>query len=177
MSCRMSAPFGTVLSPYSANFIAVRPRLAAELPDEAHPYLLTTGRARSQYQSGTQTRRSPTLAAAVPRPYVELHPELARRHGIADGDPVRLSTPRGSAELDARLDPGIRPDTVFAPFHWGGASLANLLTSPALDPQSRMPEFKTCTVAIARSGGPDDPIEVPVQVQATETTFTAPERT
>ena len=73
----------------------VRPRLAAELPDEAHPYLLTTGRARSQYQSGTQTRRSPTLAAAVPRPYVELHPELARSLGIADGDAVRLSTPRG----------------------------------------------------------------------------------
>ena len=67
----------------------------------------------SQYQSGTQTRRSPTLAAAVPRPYVELHPELARAHGIAEGDPVRLSTPRGSAVLDARLDPGIRRDTVF----------------------------------------------------------------
>ena len=133
-----------------ANFLAVRPRVAAELPDADHPYLLTTGRARAQYQSGTQTRRSPTLAAAVPRPYVELHPELARLHGIAEGDPVRLSTPRGSAVLDARLDPGIRRDTVFVPFHWGGAACVNALVSDALDPTSRMPEFKTCPVALKR---------------------------
>ena len=131
-----------------AHFVAVRPRLAAELPDDEHPYLLTTGRARSQYQSGTQTRRSPTLAAAAPRPYVELHPELARRHGIGDGDLVRLSTPRGTVELDARIDPGIRPDTVFVPFHWAGV---NALTSDALDPTSRMPEFKTCPVAVEKA--------------------------
>jgi assimilatory nitrate reductase catalytic subunit len=131
-----------------ANFVAVRPRLAAELPDDAHPYLLTTGRARSQYQSGTQTRRSPTLASAVLRPYVELHPELARRQGIADGDAVRLSTPRGSVVVDARLDPGIRPDTVFVPFHWAGV---NALTSDVLDPTSRMPEFKTCPVAVEKA--------------------------
>jgi assimilatory nitrate reductase catalytic subunit len=125
--------------------------VAGELPDADHPYLLTTGRSRAQYQSGTQTRRSPTLAAAVPRPYVELHPELARVHGIADGDPVRLSTPRGSAVLDARLDPGIRRDTVFVPFHWGGAACVNALVSDALDPTSRMPEFKTCPVALEKA--------------------------
>ena len=125
--------------------------MAAELPDADHPYLLTTGRARAQYQSGTQTRRSPTLAAAVPRPYVELHPELARVHGIAEGDPVRLSTPRGEAVLDARLDPGIRRDTVFVPFHWGGAACVNALVSDALDPTSRMPEFKTCPVALEKA--------------------------
>jgi assimilatory nitrate reductase catalytic subunit len=134
-----------------ANFLAVRPRVAPELPDADHPYLLTTGRARAQYQSGTQTRRSPTLAAAVPRPYVELHPELARVHGIAEGDPVRLSTPRGEAVLDARLDPGSRPDTVFVPFHWGGAACVNALVSDALDPTSRMPEFKTCPVALEKA--------------------------
>jgi assimilatory nitrate reductase catalytic subunit len=128
-----------------ARFLPVRPRPAAELPDADHPYLLTTGRARGHYQSGTQTRRSPTLAAALPRPYVELHPELARRVGVGDGDAVRLRTPRGTAVLDARLDPGIRRDTVFAPFHWPGV---NALTSDVLDPTSRMPEFKTCPVAV-----------------------------
>jgi assimilatory nitrate reductase catalytic subunit len=131
-----------------ANFLAVRPRVAAELPDAEHPYLLTTGRARSHYQSGTQTRRSRTLVDAVPRPYVELHPELARVHGIAEGDPVRLSTPRGAAVLDAHLDSGIRRDTVFVPFHWTGI---NALVSDALDPTSRMPEFKTCPVALEKA--------------------------
>ena len=131
-----------------ANFVAVRPRVAPELPDADHPYLLTTGRARAHYQSGTQTRRSPTLVAAEPRPYVELHPELARAHGIADGDPVRLSTPRGTAVLDARLTSDIRRDTVFVPFHWGGAARVNALVSDALDPTSRMPELKTCPVGL-----------------------------
>ena len=42
------------------------------------------------------------------------------------------------------------------PFHWGGASNANALTDPALDPHSKMPEFKVCAVALTRVGGPDD---------------------
>jgi assimilatory nitrate reductase catalytic subunit len=46
----------------------------------------------------------------------------------------------------ARLSAGIRPDTVFTPFHWPGA---NALTNPALDPHSGMPAFKVCAVAIA----------------------------
>jgi assimilatory nitrate reductase catalytic subunit len=80
-----------------ANFLAVRPRVAAEVPDADHPYLLTTGRARGQYQSGTQTRRSPTLVAAVPRPYVELHPSwpacTALPRATRCGCPPRVATP------------------------------------------------------------------------------------
>ena len=75
-------------------------------------------------------------------------------HGIAEGDPVRLSTPRGEAVLDARLDAGSRPDTVFVPFHWGGAACVNALVSDALDPTSRMPEFKTCPVAVEKAAAP-----------------------
>jgi assimilatory nitrate reductase catalytic subunit len=136
-----------------ARFVAVRPRVAAELPTEDHPYLLTTGRSRSHYQSGTQTRRSPTLQDAVPEAYVELHPELARALGVADGEPLRLSTPRGSAVLAARITAGIRRDTVFVPFHWGGEASVNVLVSDQLDPYSRMPEFKTCPVALERVAG------------------------
>jgi len=54
---------------------------------------------------------------------------------------------RVDAVLRARLSDGIRPDTVFAPFHWPGV---NALTNPALDPHSRMPAFKVCAVAITR---------------------------
>ncbi len=69
-------------------------------------------------------------------------------HGLADGDRVSLSSRRGSALGRARVTPDIRPDTVFMPFHWGGRGAANLLTNPALDPASRMPEFKVCAVRI-----------------------------
>jgi assimilatory nitrate reductase catalytic subunit len=44
----------------------------------------------------------------------------------------------------------IRPDTVFMPFHWGEDASANLVTNPALDPISRMPEFKVRAVRLER---------------------------
>jgi assimilatory nitrate reductase catalytic subunit len=51
------------------------------------------------------------------------------------------------------VTPDIRPDTLFAPFHWGGKSAANALTMPALDPVSRMPEFKVCAVRASLAPG------------------------
>jgi assimilatory nitrate reductase catalytic subunit len=89
------------------------------------------------------------LLTAEPEAYAELHPELARRVGIGPGDLVRLHNRRGSAVLRARISDNIRADTVFVPFHWGGPHAANALTNPALDPISRMPEFKACAVAVS----------------------------
>jgi predicted molibdopterin-dependent oxidoreductase YjgC len=59
-----------------------------------------------------------------------------------------VATRRGTADLKAAITPTICPDTLFVPFHWGDGSCANLLTNPALDPTSRMPEFKVCAARI-----------------------------
>jgi assimilatory nitrate reductase catalytic subunit len=131
-----------------AHFYPVEQRGAAELPDDEFPYYLTTGRLLKQYQSGTQTRRVATLAEAEPQPIAQMHRTLASRVGAADGDKVRLRTRRGEAIMTVRVVDGIRTDTVFAPFHWGGAGNVNRLTNPALDQYSRMPEFKVCAVAV-----------------------------
>ncbi len=135
-----------------ARFHPVEYRGAAETPDRAFPYVLTTGRVLTHYQTGAQTRRVPELAAAEPAAFVEIHADTARGLGIAAGDMVRLTTRRGSIEVAARVTRDIRMDTLFVPFHWGGRSCANLLTNPALDTLSRMPEFKACAVHVARSG-------------------------
>ncbi|MFE7892255.1 molybdopterin oxidoreductase family protein [Streptomyces sp. NPDC057412] len=131
-----------------ARFVPVAHRAAAEEPDEEYPVLLTTGRVVAQYQSGAQTRRVEELNSAAPGPFVELHPRLAARLGVAEGDPVAVVSRRGRAVAPARVTSGIRPDTVFMPFHWPGEGRANTLTNPALDPTSRMPEFKTCAVRL-----------------------------
>ncbi|MEE1753383.1 molybdopterin oxidoreductase family protein [Streptomyces sp. SP18CS02] len=131
-----------------ARFVPVTHRPAAEETDEEYPVVLTTGRVVSQYQSGAQTRRVAELNAAAPGPFVELHPRLAERLGIAEGRPVAVVSRRGRAVAPARLTTGIRPDTVFMPFHWPGEGRANTLTNPALDPTSRMPEFKVCAVRL-----------------------------
>ncbi len=67
---------------------------------------------------------------------------------------VRLTTRRGQMTLKARLTPDIRMDTVFVPFHWGGAGAANLLTNTALDPIARIPEFKVCAVRVEPADQP-----------------------
>ncbi|RIQ16453.1 molybdopterin dinucleotide binding domain-containing protein, partial [Jiangella rhizosphaerae] len=92
----------------------------------------------------------PALAAAVTEPHVEIHPDLAGRSGLADGDLVRVVSRRGDAVGRVRLTTTIRPDTVFMPFHWGGEQAVNRVTNPALDPVSRMPEFKVCAVRLER---------------------------
>ncbi|MFF7245737.1 molybdopterin oxidoreductase family protein [Embleya sp. NPDC008237] len=135
-----------------ARFAAPTHRAAAEEPDAEYPLYLTTGRVLSQYQSGAQTRRVPTLNRAAPGPFVELHPDLAGRMGVGEGDPVAVTSRRGRAVAPARLSREIRPDTVFMPFHWSGAGRANSVTNAALDPVSRMPEFKVCAVRLDRVG-------------------------
>jgi assimilatory nitrate reductase catalytic subunit len=75
---------------------------------------------------------------------------MARTYGVSDGEPVRLTTRRGTALLVAQLTSSIRMDTLFVPFHFNGTGRANLLTNPALDPVSRMPEFKVCAVRIEK---------------------------
>ncbi|NHC12953.1 molybdopterin oxidoreductase family protein [Motilibacter deserti] len=140
-----------------ARFHAVHAQEPAERPDAEFPLVLTTGRVLRQYQSGTQTRRVAALAAAEPEAFVEVHPYVAAEAGVDEGDVVRLRSRRGEAVLRARVTDSIRPDTVFVPFHWGGRAAANALTNPALDPYSRMPEFKACAVALTRL----DPLETP----------------
>ena len=156
-----------------ARFHVVHHRDAAEMPDLDYPYRLTTGRTRSHYQSGTQTRRTKALMDNEPEPIVEIHRDLAHRLGVADGADVLLRTRRGEARMRARLSSTIRIDTVFAPFHWSGSATINDLTNPALDPASRMPEFKTCAVALRACPETTDPAPTdPAPTDAAPTTAT-----
>lgn len=112
------------------------------------PLYLVTGRLLQHYQSGAQTRRVAELRAAVPHPFVEVHPLLAARLGTAPGDLLRLRTARGTVTAEARVTDRVRPDTVFMPFHWGGPGSVNRVTNPVTDPLSGMPEFKVCAVDV-----------------------------
>jgi len=139
-----------------AQFIRVEHRDPEETPDADYPYVLTTGRLMAQYQSGTQTRRVPAPSQATVQPDAQLHPDLARRLQVNTADIVQVTSRRGTATFRATVSADIRPDTIFVPFHWGGASAANALTNPALDRHSRMPAFKACAVNVRRVGDPDD---------------------
>jgi assimilatory nitrate reductase catalytic subunit len=113
---------------------------------------LTTGRTVAHYLSGNQTRRIGTLVEQTPRPWVEVHPSL----GFQNGDPVRVTTRRGSVTLPALVTETIRADTAFIPYHWAKQVAANLLTIDALHPISRIPEYKACACRIERGDAVDD---------------------
>ncbi|MFG2328719.1 molybdopterin oxidoreductase family protein [Streptomyces sp. NPDC048604] len=136
-----------------ARFAAVEFREAAEVVSPAYPLVGTTGRVLAHYQSGAQTRRVAALGAAEPEAFVEVHPDTARRFGVAEGQYARVSSARGSVVARVRFAEGLRTDTVFLPFHFAGRGRANLLTNPALDPTSRMPEFKVSAVRIEPEPG------------------------
>ena len=138
----------------------------AEEPDADYPYRLTTGRVVAQYLSGNQTRRIGYLTDQSSGPWLEIHPDTAGLLGVADGDPVRVTSRRGTTILTAKVVATIRPDTVFIPYHWASPVAANQLTIPRFDPKSWIPAFKACAVSLERSDVPASPVSTPPVLDA-----------
>jgi assimilatory nitrate reductase catalytic subunit len=133
-----------------AKFHALEYAPPNETPDDEYPLILTSGRVVYQYLSGNQTRRIGFLVQQCPEPYVEIHPETAARLKITDGEHVKVVSRRGEGIFPAFVVKTIRPDTIFIPYHWGEELAANQLTNPALDPTSKIPEFKACAARIEK---------------------------
>ena len=131
-----------------ARFVVAPYTPPTEDVDDEYPLILTTGRVVSQFLSGTQTRRIGPLVEQYPEPRIEMHPLLAAKLGISDGDWATAESRRGKATLRAQVVTTIRPDTIFIPYHWAGKKSANQLTIAAQDPISKIPEYKVCAVRV-----------------------------
>ena len=132
-----------------------------ERPDADYPFQLTTGRRLDSYNTGVQTggyssplRRGESL---------DLSPEDATRLGLLDGDPVRVTSRRGSVVAPIRIDRSLRPGLVFMTLHFQDEVKTNVLTVDHTDPKSGTAEFKACAVrlesigAVTRSGASRSP--------------------
>ncbi len=119
----------------------VRHQPPAEEPDEEYPLALTTARLEEHYNTGTMSRRSPTLSRQTPENFVDVHPEDARRHGIEDGEYVRLRSRRGEITLEAHVTDDIKEGVVWTTPHFADAA-ANELTNDVLDERAKIPEYK-----------------------------------
>jgi len=118
-----------------------------ETPDAEYPFILTTGRQLEHWHTGAMTRRATVLDALEPGPVANVSRGTLARLGIAPGDPVRVTTRRGTVTLNARQDDAVPDGVVFIPFAYVEAA-ANLLTNPKLDPFGKIPEFKFCAARI-----------------------------
>ena len=83
---------------------------------------------------------------------MEINPEDASALGITDGEMVRVVSRRGEVVAKARVTEVSPVGVVFMNFHFA-ESPANVLTNPALDPVSKIPEYKVCAVRIERNEG------------------------
>jgi formate dehydrogenase alpha subunit len=128
-------------------FLTVDFKLPEEMPDDNYPLILTTGRTYFHYHTGTMCRRTTVLEREEPEPFVEINPEDAEALEIRDRSRVKISSRRGSITLMAIVTERVPKGIVFVPFHFREAA-ANILTSAALDPEVKIPEYKVSAVKI-----------------------------
>ena len=128
----------------------------AEDTDADYPLMLTTGRVVSQFLSGEQTRRIGPLVEQYAQPRIEMHPQLAEKLGLKDGEWATVESRRGRVTLKLMVVTTIRPDTVFVPYHWPGPKSINQVTIAAQDPISKIPEYKVCAVRVVKAAGPPE---------------------
>ncbi|MFQ6018116.1 MAG: formate dehydrogenase subunit alpha [Kiloniellaceae bacterium] len=118
-----------------------------ELPDEAYPMVLSTGRLLEHWHTGAISRRASTLDSLEPEAIAMLNARDVRRLGIGPGDMIKVATRRGQIVLKVRQDRDVPEGMVFIPFCFAEAA-ANVLTNPQLDPFGKIPEFKFCAARV-----------------------------
>ncbi len=104
------------------------------------PLLLTTGRILSQYNVGTQTRRTANSMWAG-EDMLEIHPHDAEQRGIRDGERVELASRIGSTTLRAVYSERVQPGVIYTTFHFAETG-ANVVTTEFADWATECPEYK-----------------------------------
>lgn len=130
------------------------------------PYVLTTG-ARIPVFYHSEYRQLPRLRRGGKEPQVEIHPDTAKKHGIARGDWVIISSPRGSIRQRAALSRDIHPQVIHCehgwwfperagPEHGAFESNANVLTSqsPPYDPAMGTYQLRALLCRIEKEAAP-----------------------
>jgi predicted molibdopterin-dependent oxidoreductase YjgC len=124
---------------------------ASEMPDHYYPLLLNTGRMLYHWHGGTMTQKVDGLVAMMPEPLISVNPEDAAELGIADGDWAIVSSRRDRIAAKITVTDIVRRGETFMPFVAFGHSAANFLTNAVYDPDSYIPEYKTCAVRIEKA--------------------------
>ncbi len=137
---------------HRARLVPVEPRPPENMPSEAFPLVLNTGRIRDQWHTMTRTGLSPRLSAHLPEPFAEMHPYDAMLNGVQDGVLVRVVSAWGAMVVRLKTSGDQPRRSVFVPIHWNSeyASDARVgaLVNPVVDPISGEPEFKHTPVRV-----------------------------
>jgi formate dehydrogenase major subunit len=122
-----------------------------ERSSRKYPLLLTTGRILSQYNVGTQTRRTANSRWAS-EDILEIHPHDAEQRGIRDGERVELASRIGKTSLKARFSDRVQPGVIYTTFHFAETG-ANVVTTEYADWATECPEYKVTAAEVTPSVG------------------------
>ena len=117
-----------------------------EVPDDDYPFWLNSGRVVEHFHTRTRTGKIGNLNKFSPTPYMEMNPDIAAELGIEHMTYARLTSRRGDSVVLVQLTHRVGKNMVFIPFHFH--ECVNRLTLGLLDPHSRQPAFKQCSVKI-----------------------------
>lgn len=129
-----------------ANLIPVRFVNNNEQPCDQYPFWLNSGRVVEHFHTRTRTGKIGNCNKFSPTVYMEMNPDAAKEMGIEHQSYVRLTSRRGDAVVMVQLTQRVPRNMVFIPFHFHDC--VNRLTLGLLDPYSRQPAFKQCSVRI-----------------------------
>ncbi len=122
----------------------------AEEIDKDYPYVLTTGRRRSTYHTGTQTSRATGFDLLVPEEKAEINPEDAKKLFLKNEEKIVVESRRGKLEVIVEITNRSPVGTIFMSFAFPESTRTNALTSDAYDFITETPEFKACAVKIKK---------------------------
>ncbi|MEM0911676.1 MAG: nitrate reductase [Pseudomonadota bacterium] len=129
-----------------AKFKTVIPQQPKAKPNSTYPVRMNSGRVRDQWHTMTRTGLTNKLFAHIDKPYIQMHPSLAKKHNIRNKQLVRASNHQGQYVAHALLTNAVEGEQCFVPIHWNktfaSASTANALFESVFDPISGQPESK-----------------------------------
>ncbi len=95
------------------------------------------------------TRNSRRLVRECPQALLEINSEDCDNLKLRDGETVELRSRRGAVQIPIQITDRVKPGTVFSSFHFFEVPI-NELTVDAMDPQSKCPELKVCSVNLRK---------------------------
>jgi formate dehydrogenase major subunit len=125
-----------------------------EKTNSRYPLILTTGRILSQYNVGSQTRRTENVAWHD-EDIVEIHPHDAEERGIESGDWIGITSRSGDTVLRATVTDRVQPGVIYTTFHFPESG-ANVVTSDHSDWATNCPEYKVTAVQVQKVTQPSD---------------------
>lgn len=127
-------------------FYPLNPRI---IEHPGYPYTLFTARRMPHFNTGDLTTTSETLRNMFPQNVLWMNPRDMEREGIKDGDAVRVESPVGSLEMTVQKSETLPEGSVATTFHFHDVPI-NVLTPLDLDPDTKIPSYKTVPVRIVK---------------------------